>query len=490
MQDEQPREVPVPDAARQFMRALPEKRPDQSAVHVLTACQKLVLLLVLAVVLVGLLRNWSHTLIALNGVCLAFYLLLVVFKAYLIHLSITSRREIHFSAEELAALRDDELPLYTVLVPLYREADVLPGLVTALRRLDYPEDKLEVLLLLEADDQSTISAARSLELPAFVRAVVVPDCPPRTKPKACNLGLALARGEFLVIYDAEDRPDLDQLRKAVLGFRGAGPRVICLQAKLNFYNQRQNLLTRWFTTDYSVWFDLVLPGLDYLEAPIPLGGTSNHFRVAALRELLGWDPYNVTEDCELGVRLAMSGFRTRIIDSTTWEEACSALGYWIRQRSRWTKGYIQTYLVHMRRPLSHLWRLGPARALVFQLIVGGTFLCLLVNPLYWAMTTLWFALRWEAFSHLFPFPLILWGLVCLFVGNFLFIYSTMLATYQRGYYDLVKYCLLVPVYWLLASIGAWKGFLQLITRPSYWEKTRHGLSAGSAAVEKAAPESR
>ncbi len=462
------------------MYALPEKRPEQSAVRVLTRCQKLGLLLLLGAVLIGLARSWSGTLIALNGACLTFYLLLVALKAYLIHLSITSRREICFEAAQLAALRDEELPPYTVLVPLYREAAVLPRLIEALEELQYPRDKLEVLLLLEEDDRATIGAAHALALPDHVRMVIVPQALPKTKPRACNLGLALARGELLVVYDAEDRPEPDQLKKAVLGFREVPPEVICLQAKLNFYNPRQNLLTRWFTTDYSVWFDLVLPGLDCIEAPIPLGGTSNHFRVANLRELFGWDPYNVTEDCDLGVRLAVKGYRTRIMDSTTWEEACSALRYWIRQRSRWTKGYIQTYLVHVRRPLAHLRRLGIGKALVFHLMVGGTFLCLLINPVYWLLTTLWFALRWEAFSYLFPFPLILWGLICLFVGNFLFVYSTMLAAYQRGDYDLVKYCLLVPLYWLLASVGAWKGLLQLITRPSYWEKTRHGLDARSS----------
>jgi len=481
LDDAHTRDAPVPDEAYEFMWALPARRPEQSGVRILSTCQKLFLLGLLGAVVFGFVRNWSGTLIALNGICLAFYLLLVVFKAYLIHLSITSRREIRCSAEELAALRDGELPLYTVLVPLYREAEVLPRLMEALRSLDYPKDRLEVLLLLEEDDRATIRALRNLAVPDYVRAVIVPDSQPKTKPKACNLGLALARGELVVIYDAEDRPEPDQLKKAVLGFRKAPPEVVCLQAKLNFYNQRQNLLTRWFTTDYSVWFDLVLPGLDYLQAPIPLGGTSNHFRVEKLRELLGWDPYNVTEDCDLGVRLAMSGYRTRIIDSTTWEEACSALHYWIRQRSRWTKGYVQTYLVHLRRPFRHLWRLGPAKVLVFHLLVGGTVLCLLVNPVYWFLTTLWFVLRWEAFGSLFPFPLILWGLICLFVGNFLFVYSTMLATYQRGYYDLVKYCLLIPAYWALTSIGAWKGFLQLVTRPSYWEKTRHGLDAQGGA---------
>ncbi|MFP4027408.1 MAG: glycosyltransferase family 2 protein [Candidatus Brocadiia bacterium] len=477
MEKNHPNESTITPEARGFMHALPEQHPDLSAVMVLNGMQKLVLFGLLAFLIAGALFDWTTTLIAANGVCLAFYLVVVAFKSYLIHLSITSRKEMSFRREELDAIREEDLPVYSILVPLYKEAEVLPKLLDGLEALEYPKNKLDVLLLLEEGDYDTIRASRGLELPDYVRVVIVPDVQPKTKPKACNLGLGLARGKYLVIYDAEDRPEPDQLRKAVCGFRKIGPGVVCLQAKLNFYNQRQNILTRWFTTDYSVWFDLMLPGLDYLEAPIPLGGTSNHFKVKKLKELLGWDPYNVTEDCDLGMRLAMKGYRTRIIDSTTWEEACSALGFWVRQRSRWAKGYIQTYLVHLRRPLTSLRTLGLRKTFAFHMMVGGTFLCLLLNPIYWFLTSVWFAFRWEAFSELFPFPLILWGLLCLFLGNFLFIYSTMLATFQRGDYDLIKHCLLVPFYWILASIGAWKGFLQLITRPSYWEKTKHGLSS-------------
>ncbi len=169
--------------------------------------------------------------------------------------------------------------------------------------------------------------------------MIVPDTFPRTKPKACNVGLLNAKGEYLVIYDAEDIPDTDQLKKSVIAFRKLdNPLIICLQAKLNYYNPRQNLLTRWFTSEYSMWFDLYLPGLDGLNAPIPLGGTSNHFRVDALKKIGGWDPYNVAEDCDLGIRLFREGYRTRVLDSTTWEEANSRLENWLRQRSRWVKG--------------------------------------------------------------------------------------------------------------------------------------------------------
>ena len=480
MTDPTTRKIALTAEALNFMYALPRRFPDKSAVRVLNLFQKC-LLLVLGVLLVaGLAWNSTVTLTVVNGFFLSFYLLLVLFKFALIHFSITSRKELHFEEAELNSLSDKDLPLYTILVPLYREAECLPRLLKSIEALDYPREKLEVLWLLEADDQGTIEAATDMELPPHVRLVTVPEGAPKTKPKACNLGLALARGECLVIYDAEDVPEPDQLKKAVLGFQKCDPTVICLQAKLNFYNQRQNLLTKWFTADYSTWFDLVLPGLDYLETPIPLGGTSNHFRTRELRELLGWDPYNVTEDCDLGVRLAAAGYRTRILQSTTWEEACSVLRYWIRQRSRWVKGYIQTYLVHQRKPFGLSRKLGIAGALSFHLMVGGTVLSLLVNPVYWSLTLLWFVFRWEMFSQLFPFPLIMWGLICLFVGNFVFVYSSVLAIYQRGNHDLVKHCLLMPLYWVLMSIGAWKGLLQLLQRPSFWEKTTHGLDLTAA----------
>jgi len=471
-----------------FVFEILRQRPDECACPVLTWPQRCVLLLAVAGVSWWLWRDAVTCLLFINGCLIAFYLFLIAYKFYVIHVSLGHPRELRFTQAEIAALRDEELPLYTILVPLYRETESLPRLMQSLRQLNYPPDKLEVLLLLEEDDVATQEAAAALALPPFVRKVVVPNSQPKTKPKACNVGLAQARGKYLVIFDAEDRPEPDQLKKAVLGFRRAPANVVCLQAKLNFYNQRQNLLTRLFTTEYSMWFDLYLPGLSHLEAPIPLGGTSNHFDTERLRQLLGWDPFNVTEDCDLGVRLAAHGLATAMLDSTTWEEACSALGYWIRQRSRWTKGYIQTYLVHMRHPLRLHRRLGIGASIGFHLVIGGTPFCLLINPFYWLMTLSWFAFRWESMASFFPFPIILWALVCLFVGNFVFVYSSLLAAYRRGYYDLVKYGLLVPAYWVLMTIGAWKGFLQLLYKPNYWEKTRHGLDLEAAASVAPAPE--
>jgi cellulose synthase/poly-beta-1,6-N-acetylglucosamine synthase-like glycosyltransferase len=292
--------------------------------------------------------------------------------------------------------------------------------------------------------------------------------------------LAAAGGDLLVIYDAEDRPEPDQLRKAAWLFQHSPENLACVQARLNYYNPNQNTLTRWFTTEYSCWFDLFLPGLSGLQAPVPLGGTSNHFRTAVLRELGGWDPFNVTEDCDLGVRLHRRGYRTVMTDSTTWEEANSRLRSWLRQRSRWVKGYLQTWLVHMRHPLSLLRQLGPAGWFSFQMTVGGSVLCYLLNPIYWGLTVAWLSTHHPGITRLFPPVIYALGLFCLYVGNFVFVYLAVLGCLYRRYWSLVKYALATPVYWLLMSIGAYRGVLQLLTRPFYWEKTDHGFAVPEA----------
>jgi cellulose synthase/poly-beta-1,6-N-acetylglucosamine synthase-like glycosyltransferase len=319
-----------------------------------------------------------------------------------------------------------------------------------------------------------------LNLPPNFEHVIVPHSFPKTKPKACNYGLIKARGEFVVIYDAEDLPDSDQLKKVVVAFRKVDENVVCIQAKLNYFNRNQNLLTRWFTLEYSMWFDLFLPGLDASGAPVPLGGTSNHFRRVKLEELGGWDPYNVTEDADLGVRMHKAGYKTVLVDSTTLEEANSDVKNWIRQRSRWVKGYIQTWLVHSRHPIA-LWKSIGTRAFFgFQLTVGGTFFGLLLNPISWFITILWFLTHWGFIQQIFAPPVYYFSLINFLVGNFAFVYMSMAGALRRRYYDMVKYALIIPGYWLLMTIGAWKGMIQLIYKPFFWEKTIHGLDKGAA----------
>jgi hypothetical protein len=237
-----------------------------------------------------------------------------------------------------------------------------------------------------------------------------------------------------------------------------------------------------FTLEYSMWFDYNLPGMEALKVPIPLGGTSNHFKLDRLIELGGWDPFNVTEDADLGVRASGRGYVVATIDSTTYEEANCRYGNWIRQRSRWIKGYMQTFLVHMRNPVRLIRTIGPKAFLGFVLFIGGTPFVFLVNPLLWLLLFWWVFTRSTLMEPIFPAWLIVISFLNLLLGNFLAIYSCVLAVFRRGNYGLTLYALLNPAYWWMHAIASYKGLWQLIVKPFYWEKTTHGLSTVQASV--------
>lgn len=465
---------------REAAFGLLERAPEESAYTVFSRAQ------FMGFALAAFLAAWSlfqwpvATLIVMNFFVNIGYLTSVLFK-FGVSLA-GARYELvkHVSDEDLDRARDVDLPTYTVLVPVYREANVIGLLMENLADLDYPPEKLEILVLLEEDDHETLEAAKAAGPPETVQFVVVGQSEPKTKPKACNVGLFLARGDFVVIYDAEDRPEPDQLKKAVLAFAQESSDTVCVQAALNYFNANENFLTRMFTLEYSFWFDYMLPGLDALRLPIPLGGTSNHFRADALRELGGWDPFNVTEDADLGVRAAARGYRVGIIESTTYEEANSRLGNWIRQRSRWVKGYMQTALVHARHPVKLVRRVGLKQALGFGMLVAGTPLTFLMSPILWGLWTYWIFTRSEIFAAAFPAVTLYISMFNLLIGNMLTIYLGMLAIFKRRQFRLVLAALLNPVYWLLHSVAAYKALGQLVTRPFYWEKTEHGLTRHDA----------
>jgi cellulose synthase/poly-beta-1,6-N-acetylglucosamine synthase-like glycosyltransferase len=433
-----------------------------------------VTLILLTGVAVGLTFATLMTVVLMNAAIVAFFCASNIMKLVLTNRGLKESCAITVARRELDELTDHDLPVYTILLPVYREASILQQLVDGVAALDYPEHLLDVKVLLEVDDTETRRAAESMDLPPWFDLVVVPDLGPRGKPRACNEGLARAEGELLVIYDAEDRPEADQLRKAVCAFRRVDARVVCLQAKLNYFNRTHNLLTRWFTAEYSVWFDQLLPGLQSADVAIPLGGTSNHFVVSSLRELGGWDAYNVTEDADLGLRIFIRGWKTAVLDTTTFEEATSRYRNWIRQRSRWVKGYMQTWLFHMRHPFQLARAMGPKAFIVFQLFFGACTVCLLVNPIYWALTGLWFATRLGWIEAVFPRPVLYTGTIALFVGNSACVLLAVSGAYGRRNYGDVKWALLVPFYWLLMSIASYKALAQLLYKPSYWEKTDHG----------------
>ncbi len=489
----------VPARARRsfVVRRIPAPASGDHAVgadteRVLTGRQKLFLLVVVAGIAASAYIAPLPTAIVVNVLIVAFFAAANLFKLWLIRRSVRNPASLQVGQAELDALSDRGLPIYTVLVPLYREAKMVPQLVTGIARLNYPADKLDVKILLEQDDDETRDALLAFKPPGNFEVITIPDAGPKGKPRACNAGLSRARGEYLVIYDAEDRPEPDQLRKCVIAFRKASPELVCIQAKLNYFNRRQNVLTRWFTAEYSAWFDQMLPGLQSLDVAIPLGGTSNHFITRRLQALGGWNAFNVTEDADLGLRIFVRGWKTMIIASTTYEEANSRLGNWIRQRSRWVKGYVQTYLFQMRHPWKLFRTMGPRAFFSFHLFFGAGTLCLLINPIYLALTALWFTTHLQTIQLLFPGVVLYACTAGFLLGNAAFMVATLSGCYERDHYDDVKWALLAPVYWLLMSVAAWKGTLQLLYKPFYWEKTRHGfatppepavsLGAGVAAI--------
>lgn len=381
---------------------------------------------------------------------------------------------------------DVELPRYSALVPLYREAEILPDLVAGMAALDYPAAKLEVLIVLEAEDTETLAALARLDLPGNIRPVIVPNKGPRTKPKALNYALELVRSPYVVVYDAEDIPEPDQLRRALAAFAGGGVDIACVQARLGIHNTRQGWLPRQFALEYASLFDAQLPSLQRLGLPIPLGGTSNHFRVDRLKEVGGWDPYNVTEDADLGFRLARGGYRTLTIASTTWEEAPIALGSWVRQRTRWLKGWMQTYLVHTRQGARSRRGAGWWSRLGLHVMIGGMLLSALVHPAVLAIIG-WLALQGDLLSpnaRALERTLIWIGLANFGMGYASAMLAAAIAAWRRGWRRLSLEAILMPAYWLLISFAGYRALLQLITAPHLWEKTAHGHSrAGKAAGE-------
>ncbi|NNM71694.1 glycosyltransferase [Enterovirga sp. DB1703] len=377
---------------------------------------------------------------------------------------------------------DRDLPVYTVLIALHREARVVPRLLRAVAAIDYPAAKLDVKIVIEAGDAETAQALSSAPLPGFAEVIVAPEGEPRTKPRALNVALPLARGEFVTVYDAEDVPEPGQLRLAVSFFRRSPPEVACLQARLVIDNAHDGWLTRMFAIEYAALFDVTNPALARFDLPVPLGGTSNHFRRSVLQALGGWDAWNVTEDADLGFRLAAAGYRVADLPSATLEEAPHHLGAWLRQRTRWMKGFLQVSVTHSRRPWETLRRLGPLRAF------GA-----------WAMSfgTVASALGFPAFMVLAADALVTGRLLAAdtplaiasaSVGATLFAAGLLAITIpplegvrRRGWSSLLPLVALMPVYYCLVSLAAWRGLLEFVLEPQRWNKTEHGLARTSRA---------
>lgn len=376
---------------------------------------------------------------------------------------------------------DAQLPLYTVMVALYHEGSSVAHLVQSLAALDYPREKLDILLLLEADDIETQAALSRLHLPGNVQTLIVPPFGPRTKPKALNAGLMFARGEFTAVFDAEDRPDPSQLRHAIDAFRHHHTDVACVQASLCIDNSADSWLACMFTAEYAGQFDVFLRGFSQFGLPLPLGGSSNHFRTDVLREVGGWDAYNVTEDADLGFRLARRGYRAVMFDSTTYEEAPAHTGAWLRQRSRWMKGWMQTWIVHMRSPRRLIKQSGLAGFFTLNLLVGGNVLTALAYPILIAACLLeaGLAATGSTAVAMFSGPFIELHFTTIAAGYLSTVVVSLMGLARRGLLRHAWVLVLTPLYWAWLSIAAWRALRQLLHDPYHWEKTEHGLARHS-----------
>ena len=468
-----------PAIADQAANELWNRNPVLSARTVASRGQKIGLVILLIVFVVALVLWPVATVITLIAITSLVFLAGTAFKFFI------SLRGARFdliervSQSEVEALDDSELPRYTVLVPVFKEANIVAQLVKNLGSIDWPKNRLEVFVLIEESDDETRAAFEASSPPEHFQVITVPAGHPQTKPRACNVGLFFATGDYLVIFDAEDTPEPDQLKKAFISFQRGGDTTVCVQAALNYFNARENVLTRMFSLEYGYWFDYMLSGLDSLDLPIPLGGTSNHFRTEALKSLGGWDPYNVTEDADLGIRASALGYRVGVVNSATMEEANKSIPNFIRQRSRWIKGYMQTTLVHARRPGALIRQIGLVRFCSFVLLIAGTPATFLGVLPFYILTLMSLALPSDFVAQFFPVWL-LWGCFVNFtIGSSVMVYLSMMGPFKRGTFALVPWALLNPLYWILHSIASYKALWQLITKPHYWEKTEHGLTSHS-----------
>jgi cellulose synthase/poly-beta-1,6-N-acetylglucosamine synthase-like glycosyltransferase len=377
----------------------------------------------------------------------------------------------------------EDLPRYSIFVALYREASQVRALVTALDALEWPKDRREIFLVCEEDDAETRRAIDALPLPQGFHLVVCPDCQPRTKPKALNHALPLATGKFTVIYDAEDRPHPFQLREACERFSQGGAELACLQAPLAIHNAGDNWLTAMFALEYETLFRGMLPALESMGAPFPLGGTSNHFRTETLRAAGEWDPWNVTEDADLGVRLARLGHRCGTLLLPTMEEAPTRLGVWLRQRTRWLKGWIQTIFVHTRNPAALVRELGWRKTALFHLALSAIVLSALCHPVFLVLLAV--ELGKLATGHQSSGAEITMLAVAVF--NLAAGYTTYAffahEIARRNSRRVLPLLFTLPLYWLLISAAGWRAAWQFVFDPFRWEKTEHGLAnSGAGAI--------
>ncbi|MDU8927160.1 glycosyltransferase [Alisedimentitalea sp. MJ-SS2] len=378
-------------------------------------------------------------------------------------------------AQDTRADAPAKLLRVSVLVPLFKETEITRHLIARLNQLTYPKSLLDIVLVLEENDNLTRDTIAQCTLPPWMRVIEVPEGIPKTKPRAMNYALDFCDGDIIGIWDAEDAPEPDQISRVVERFNQLPGNVACLQGILDYYNSRQNWLARCFTVEYAAWFRLILPGMARMGLAIPLGGTTCFFRRESLEKLGGWDAHNVTEDADLGFRLARHGYETRVIATATGEEANCHVWPWIRQRSRWLKGYMVTYLVHMRRPLLFYRQMGAWKFWGFQAHFVTALSQFVLAPFLWSFWLVLLGLP-HPLDPLLPRGVLLnVGLAFLMVEVITILINATAVTGPR-HRHLLAWVPTLHFYYPLGAIAAYKALYELIAVPFYWDKTQHGHS--------------
>ena len=476
----------APSLLSSAINGLRDQFPSLSARRVFSVSQAVVLLLVLQVLLILTVTSGDWVLLVLHLTASWFYFGCIALRFYA---TITYKNPVPAAdlSKQLADYSNDGgLPVYSILVALYKESGQVTDLVEALLNLNWPRERLEIKLVCEADDLETINVVKKVlqqQKTTIISLVIVPISLPKTKPKALNFALPLCRGRLLVIYDAEDRPHPMQLREAYNTFENGASELACLQAPLVIHNHHEGWLARLFAIEYSSLFGGLLPMLSKAKAPLPLGGTSNHFKRSILERIGAWDPYNVTEDADLGMRLARAGYQIGTITLPTYEEAPINFTVWLKQRTRWFKGWFQTWLVHMRHPIALFRDLGFWGTVTFHFMVTGMIVSALVHPLllYFIGARL-FEVYQNGLVITILQPLFLLDLSTIVLGYGTFAALAYVTLPIHGLSNLRSALWGTPIYWMLLSIAAWRALWHLIRRPHEWEKTPHRLRQNKTAT--------
>jgi len=458
-----------------------------SASFILAKWQVISIIVLFGTLLVVALLDLEACIITVITISNILYTHCIVLKSYLFCRGVFVRKKLHAAAldRKMDNIADLELPVYSIMFPMYKEGRLIPSIVQNASNINYPRHKLQILLIIESDDYEALNTINSMKLDSCFELIKVPPSYPRTKSKACNYALSYLKGEYCVVYDADDIPNSDQLLSALRYFRDSTKsNLCCVQAGLGYYNWRTNWLTAMFEIEYIILFQFILPSLAHHSFPIPLGGSSNHFVTKVIKEIGGWDPYNVTEDAEIGLRLKDHGYDIEVLSDRTLEEAPTSVKSWLKQRARWIKGHLHTYLIYMRSPLKTKRAFGVGGLNVISNMLGVATLTMVITPILIVILLLYYC-GVIKFHYRMAQVNYICGIMIFIVGMLSILLMSGIAVFQSRifyeYYKIQRYrhlkmlslSILFPLYLIFHMIASYIAIYELISEPHHWNKTKH-----------------